>query len=190
MELIDYWRENNDYHARIGEEDRLGMWRRIHDWGDVEEVLEVGAGRGNNLAALARCGVRSLTAVEPNAKARSALKAKNIGAFDMDARKLDFEGNSFDLVFCSGLLIHIHPDDHVRVMREMQRVSKRYLVFIEYFSARFTEQEYRGSYIYKRDWGQLFEENFRRAWTFKKCGFEWKGATGLDNLTWWLFEKG
>jgi ubiquinone/menaquinone biosynthesis C-methylase UbiE len=49
--------------------------------------------------------------------------------FVMDANKLDFEDNSFDVVFCHALLHHV--DDFNRVVQEMRRVSKRYVVILE-----------------------------------------------------------
>jgi ubiquinone/menaquinone biosynthesis C-methylase UbiE len=47
----------------------------------------------------------------------------------MDATNLTFPDDSFDLVFCHALLHHIKDMD--RVVSEMRRVSKRYVIILE-----------------------------------------------------------
>jgi ubiquinone/menaquinone biosynthesis C-methylase UbiE len=47
----------------------------------------------------------------------------------MDAKDLKFRDNSFDVVFCHALLHHV--DDMERVIREMRRVSRRYVIVLE-----------------------------------------------------------
>jgi len=49
--------------------------------------------------------------------------------FLMEAHDLDFEDNSFDVVFCHSLLHHVECVD--RVIHEMRRVSRRYVVILE-----------------------------------------------------------
>lgn len=47
----------------------------------------------------------------------------------MDANNLKFKDNSFDIVFCHALLHHV--DDMNRVIKEMKRVSKKYVIILE-----------------------------------------------------------
>ncbi|MBI2117380.1 class I SAM-dependent methyltransferase, partial [Candidatus Peregrinibacteria bacterium] len=49
----------------------------------------------------------------------------------MDARSMTFPDATFDLVLCHALLHHVDARDRVKVVREMARVSKRYVVYIE-----------------------------------------------------------
>jgi SAM-dependent methyltransferase len=49
--------------------------------------------------------------------------------FLMDARHLGFQDMSFDVVFCHALLHHVENMDEV--LREMRRVSRRYVVVLE-----------------------------------------------------------
>jgi hypothetical protein len=42
--------------------------------------------------------------------------------------------------------------------------------------------------LFKRDFGGYWLDHFSDLWTVA-YGFAWKRITGLDNLTWWLFEK-
>jgi len=53
----------------------------------------------------------------------------------------------------------------------------------------------RGEVVSRRE-GKLFKRDFGGFWwdvfpelTFVDGGFFWKRATGLDDLTWWLFAK-
>ena len=70
------------------------------------------------------------------------------------------------------------------------RVTRRYIVCIEYFSDKPEEIPYRGhdGVLFKRDFGGFWIDNFPDLET-RDYGFVWKRVTGLDNLTWWVFEK-
>ena len=97
---------------------------------------------------------------------------------------------SIDLVFTSGVLIHVAPEFLEVAYREMYRVARRYLLTIEYFSAEPETKTYRGEdgLLFKRDFGSLWLDLFPPL-ILVDYGFFWKRATGLDNLTWWLFAK-
>ena len=71
-----------------------------------------------------------------------------------------FKDNLFDLVFTSGVLIHISPDDIEKVMHDMYRVSKRYIWCFEYFSEECTAIEYRGhkDRLWKNNFMKIFQE--------------------------------
>ena len=96
----------------------------------------------------------------------------------------------YDLVFTSGVLIHIPTINLIPSVEEIYRVSKKYIVAIEYFSTRETELEYRGNagMMWTRDYGSVYMDRFPDL----KCvnyGFVWGRDTGLDSLNWWLLEK-
>ena len=114
--------------------------------------------------------------------------ANNIS--DCLAHDLRFPDESFDLVFTSGVLIHIHPDNLLSSCSEIHRVTRRYIVCIEYFSDKPEEIHYRGhdELLFKRDFGSFWLDNFPDLET-RDYGFAWKRVTGLDNPTWWVFEK-
>ena len=106
------------------------------------------------------------------------------------ADRIDLPDASLDLVFTSGVLIHVAPDVLPAAYREMHRISARYLLTIEYFSAEPEEKPYRGQQglLFKRDFGALWLEMFPDL-QIVDYGFFWRPATGLDNLTWWLLRK-
>ena len=72
----------------------------------------------------------------------------------------------------------------------MHRVSSRYIACSEYFSDKPETIPYRGQTdaLFKRDFGGMWLDLFPDLKVLD-YGFSWKRTTGLDNLTWWMFEK-
>jgi spore coat polysaccharide biosynthesis protein SpsF len=176
---------------------RQAMWRKIlpaMQDAPPKSILEVGANVGINLRALQSLVGAALYALEPNAKARDVLRgdgivpAENILAGAADAIALP--DASVELVFTSGVLIHVSPALLPAAYREMHRVSARYLLTVEYFAVEPEEKTYRGEQglLFKRDFGALWLEMFPGL-EIVDYGFFWRPASGLDNLTWWLFRK-
>ena len=170
------------------------MWAKMLANISPESILEVGANIGLNLRAIQTLSAATLTAVEPNGVARNRIVADgtlpNGCVHDGSAAKLPFGDSTFDLAFTSGVLIHIHPDDLPSSCREITRVSRRYVLCSEYFSASPREIPYRGnqSALFTRDFGKLYMENCPELHLLD-YGFFWSGAGCVDDLTWWLFEK-
>lgn len=158
-------------------------------------ILEVGAGVGNNLAALSNLYHNinrevQFTAIEPNEKAKEILKnAQNTKIIENQAFYIEASNYEFDLVFTCGVLIHLQPDHLLKAMQEMYRTSNRYILCIEYFAPKCEEIKYHNeeNLLWRNDFGGIWLDNFPL-----RCinyGFTWKRVSGLDNLTWWLFEK-
>ena len=200
MSEVAWWQgsHGNQYTERNATADieaRIELWGEITDhlpdW--PRSILEVGAGSGNNLVALRkiqqnivawdyyRC---DFTGAEPNEKARAKLEEAGFEARDGTAA---VPGRKADLVFTSGVLIHIPPDELLAACQGIYDAAEQYIVCIEYFSADPEEKEYRGRKLWKRDFGSFWLDNFDL--TPLGCGFAWKRMTGLDNLTYWIFEK-
>jgi pseudaminic acid biosynthesis-associated methylase len=158
------------------------------------KILEVGANVGINLAALRGLTDAELFALEPNATARQQLAETRVipasHILDGIASKIALPDGGMDLVFTRGVLIHIHPDDLLTSCGELYRVARRYIVSIEYFAANPEELKYRNqsNALFKRDFGAFWLDHFPRLRVID-YGFAWQRMTGLDNLTWWVFEK-
>lgn len=176
---------------------RVGLWAKIMDklvGTPPTSILEVGSNIGNNLRALHTLTGAELFALEPNSEARRILVADGVtpapNAMDGSAASIPLPDNAVDLVFTSGVLIHIHPDQLLASVKEIHRVSKRYIVCIEYFADKPEMVPYRGheDRLFKRDYGEYYLDNFADLRVID-YGFFWKRLTGLDNLTWWIFEK-
>ena len=182
----DHGDEYTERNAGLDIDSRKTLWREILNclMSQPMSVLEIGAGNGRNLHALRRLGLNYISGVEPNFLALGALR---MAGFDAHIGTADSPGRKADLVFTSGVLIHIPPDELMAVCQGIYDAAERYIVCIEYFSAEPEEKLYRGRKLWKRDFGDYWMDNF----DLKPlgCGFAWKRTTGLDNLTWWAFER-
>lgn len=178
-------------------EQRVDMWRRVlHPISadPPKSCLEVGANVGINLRALRALCPIEMHALEPNAKARETLIRDRVvpadHVLDGTVESIGLLDESIDLVFTSGVLIHVAPQRLEAACREMHRVARRYLLTIEYFASEPETKTWRGreGLLFKRDFGAFWLDLFP-ALALVDYGFFWKRATGLDNLTWWLFAK-
>jgi len=154
----------------------------------INSILEIGCGPGANLYALRDITSSQLFAVEPNAQARANLE-REFKVFDGHAGAICAADNAFAMTLSAGCLIHIHPDRLVDCMREITRVSRRYVLAIEYFAPQCEPVVYYGTErIWRNDFGRLYRD---------ECGlrpvshgFFWKEADeGYDNCVFWLMEK-
>lgn len=125
-------------------------------------ILEVGANAGAQLRCLWRMGFRELYGVEllDYAVRQASEMGPPISLIQGNAFELPFDDKSFDLVFTSGLLIHIPPEDIDTVMREIARCSDHYLWGFEYYSENYTEVAYRDhdNLLWKGDFPAMYEE--------------------------------
>jgi pseudaminic acid biosynthesis-associated methylase len=207
--LADLWRGDfGDAYAERSPatseevERRVLLWRRVFASIDFEDrplsFLDVGAGMGANIGAIEAIYRRAATvpdiwAIEPNQKARASLiRSYKFGEgrlMDGTAAKIDLPDGAVDLVYTYGVLIHIGDSDLGASMNEIYRCSKRWIFCAEYFNPDPVSIAYRGEHhaLFKRDYGSLWLDKFN----LNVCGygFEWKRMTGLDNVTWWLFQK-
>ncbi len=158
----------------------------------LRRVLELGCNRGHNLVALRTIlgAAVELVGIEPNPQALQL--ARQSGQFTVlkgDARQLLFPDRAFDLVFTAGVLIHIPPDSLILVLREVARISARYVLSIEYFAEADMEIPYRGEngLLWKRNYLAHFQSAVPGL-VLRKCGY-WGQEDGFDRCHWWLLEK-
>lgn len=176
---------------------RVAAFRDIFkhlDAAPPQTILEVGCNVGINLRALRVVSDAVLSAIEPNKKARDLLIENEIldkgCLYDSTGADLPFADESFDMIFTSGVLIHIEPENLEATYREIHRASKRFILTLEYFSPHPEVISYHGhdNMLFKRDFGGLWLDMFNDLEPVAN-GFFWKRTTGLDNLNWWLFQK-
>jgi len=201
---VEFWRSvfgdaYSDRNTACAEQlrSRVALWSQILAHTIVAppaSILEVGANLGINLQALRALTHARFFAVEPNDRAREMLVRDHVVAVaDVrggTAASIDFPDGVAELAFTSGVLIHIHPDHLLASMKEIHRCAARWIACIEYFSDRAEMIPYRGhdDRLFKRDFGGFWLDSFPNLQVVA-YGFAWKRVTGLDNLTWWLFEK-
>lgn len=127
-------------------------------------ILEVGCNVGNQLLLLQEQGFNDLTAVEIQSYAIETARQRVPGVLFKQASAFDlpFEKESFDLVFTSGVLIHIAPPDLGRAMGEIHRCARSYIWGAEYFSAEPAAVNYRGheDLLWKMDYAEMYLSSF------------------------------
>jgi spore coat polysaccharide biosynthesis protein SpsF len=156
-------------------------------------ILEIGCNMGTNLRALSRLTDAELYGLEPNASARERLIADGVvpreAVLAGSGDKVPFAGQ-VDLVFTSGVLIHVPPETFPATLDEMARLSRRWILMMEYFAPRDEALSYHGheDLLFRRDYGHHLMSR-HPGLEVVDYGFFWRHASGLDDLTWWLFRK-
>lgn len=171
--------------------ERVDAWRRVLEGIQPTRVLEVGCNVGWNLAYLTQLGVPALFGIEPQPDAVARAQARS-AAFDVrcgTAFELPFPDRYFDLAFTSGVMIHIAPEQLGLAMDEMYRVSRRWIVAIEYDSPTEVALDYRGhkQALWKRDHGAIWAARHRDLRLVRRL--ELGVESGYDDCVASVFEK-
>jgi len=138
---------------------RTEMNRQFLDGFDRSmRILEVGCNIGNQLLCLQRMGFDNLYGIEPQDYAVEMAKkrAKGIQIIKGNIFDIPFKDGYFDLVFTSGVLIHISPKNIKKALKEIDRCSRKYIWGYEYYSEKYEEIPYRG------EKGLLWKTDFKR----------------------------
>lgn len=163
--------------------------------GQINSVIEFGAGVGSNLLALReRLPKAHIAAVEINPHAMEGLIATQAANEMHQSSMLDWINptpGQYDLAFTKGVLIHIPEDDLPRAYAALHAASRRYILIAEYYAPKRTEIEYRG----RRD--MLWKDDFAGAMLYRyedlklvNYGFVYHlDEHPQDDLNWFLLEK-
>jgi len=102
---------------------------------------------------------------------------------------IPFKDEFFDMVFTTGVLIHIAPEDLIKAMKEIVRCSKKFVWGFEYFSDKCQKIDYRGhdGFLWKNDFAGLYRENFPELKLVMEKKFKYKNNGNIDSM--FLFEK-
>jgi pseudaminic acid biosynthesis-associated methylase len=122
--------------------------------------LEVGCNIGNQLELLVKAGIGDLTGMDIQFEALryAASSGSSLKLVTAGAPALPFKEGAFDVVFTSGVLIHIPPEHLKSLMMEMLRCSRRYIWGFEYYAPELTPLSYRGEsdMLWKGDYATMF----------------------------------
>ena len=176
---------------------RTRVWGEVfrHMVGDMpKSALEVGPNVGLNLQGIQALSPMELWGIEPNPAARKRLVADGVlpaeRVIEGFGHSIPLADGSVDLAFTAGVLIHVDPSLLETTMREIHRVSAKYIFCAEYFSPKAETITYRGEtdLLFKNDFGSLYLDSFPDL-TLVDYGFFWRRTTVMDDITWWLFRK-
>jgi pseudaminic acid biosynthesis-associated methylase len=126
--------------------------------------LEVGCNTGNQLLLLQQMGYSTLSGVElqPYALSIARRRVPSVSLKLGSALSLPYEDGYCDLVFTSGVLIHIAPNDLPHAMDEIHRCARTFIWGFEYYAPNLTEINYRSrnGLLWKTDFAQCYLERF------------------------------
>ena len=128
------------------------------------KILEVGSNIGNQLMCLQKMGFEKLYGIELQQYSveLSKSRTKHINIIQGSAFDIPFKDGWFDLVFTSGLLIHIHPNNIKNVLSEVHRCTNSHIVGFEYYADQLKEVLYRKhkNLLWKANFVQLYLKRF------------------------------
>lgn len=157
--------------------------------GDLDRsvrILEVGSNIGNQLLYLKNLGFKNLYGIEINSYAVefSRSRTKNINIIQGAAFDIPFKNEYFDLVFTSGLLIHIAPSDIKVVIQEIHRCTKKYIWGFEYYADKYTEIVYRGkkNLLWKANFPKIYLELFKNLKLVKEKRLKYLNNDNIDAM--------
>lgn len=171
---------------------RRPFWDALLTRTPVASALEVGCGVGPNLRwVVEHVPPRRVCGADINQRALVELgrSLPEVAAVRARARELPFTDGSFELVFTAGVLMHQTAATLTPVVRELARVSSRYLLACEYGHPDEAEIPYRGmsQVLFKRDYAAAFA---RIVPELQLAGTgHLSRAEGWDDVTWWLLER-
>ena len=188
----EYIKKNSQFDREKG----VSAWKlMLEKVGPINSILECGCNIGRNidfLNVVLPSASKSIIEISQPAFEFVSSRHELEHAFNGAIEDANFKQGSFDLVFTTGVLIHIHPDNLLKNMERMYKLSSGYILMGEYFNRTPIMLEYQGQKdkLFKRDFGKFFIENFPVE--LVDHGFLWGhlyDSAGFDDITWWLFKK-
>ena len=190
-----------EYHQRNQFEDRMSFWSKILGPSvlrDAWSVLEPGAGKGENLAAIrdARKSMLEinmdstrLVGVEVNRVACAAMQKQDITVHNKAFLEMPLDDVKFPLVITRGFLIHVPSGALQATLAKIYNASSKYICIAEYYSPIRREVEYHGhgSALWIDDFAGKLMTMYPNL-KLLDYGFKYHKDNGYD-LTYFLMEK-
>jgi pseudaminic acid biosynthesis-associated methylase len=158
----------------------------------LDAILEVGCNVGNQLRCLQSMNYSNLYGIELQLYAVERAKevTKGINIIQGSAFDIPYKDGYFDLVFTSGVLIHISPNDINKAIDEMYRVSGKYIWGFEYYSDQYQEIPYRGNSdkMWKANFMQLFLDRYPSLELIREQRYKYSSNENVDQM--YLLKKG
>ena len=200
-EQEEFWTGDfgNEYIYRNSLDRLLGpataMWAQILQYclEPPRSAFEMGCNIGANLYALKNLLPEiSLTAVEINSQAANLAKNTQATIYNCSIYDFEYPADSFDLVFSSGVLIHIDPNFISDIYKKIYALSNRYILINEYYNPTAVSLTYRNhkNKLFKRDFAGEMLDMFHdlRLVTYRFM-YHRDAVFPKGGTTWFLLEK-
>ena len=159
----------------------------------VKSIVELGCNIGLNLQALQRID-KDFVLRGHEINHTAAQQASQLGIAEIvEGTILDPlpATTQYDLAFTKGVLIHINPEQLDKVYDNLYRLSRRYIVVVEYYNPTPVVVNYRGNTdrLFKRDFaGEMIDKFGLRLLDY---GFVYHRDSYFpqDDANWFLLEK-
>lgn len=140
---------------------------------NTKSILEVGCNKGHNLDSIKAAFSKHDLSVETHGIEPQKKLCNRPDIICGDAYSLPWADNTFDMVFTSGVLIHIPPYKLSDALSEIHRVSKRYIMAIEYWSDEEVGKAYRDFENKHGCWSRPYNDIYLKSFPelkLVKCG--------------------
>jgi pseudaminic acid biosynthesis-associated methylase len=157
----------------------------------IKTILEVGCNVANQLRCLQAMNYEHLYGIELQLYAVEKAKeiTKGINIIQGSAFDIPFKDAYFDLVFTSGVLIHLSPNDVHFALDEIFRVSGKYIWGFEYYADTYQEIPYRdhSNKMWKANFAQLFLDRYPSLRLVQEQKYKYIHNDNVDQM--FLLEK-
>ena len=115
-------------------------------------------------------------------KARTRLKAARL--VRATAFEIPFPDNFFDVVFTSGVLIHVAPPDLPKALREIHRCAREFIWGFEYYAPQKMEVPYRGQQglLWKMDYARVYLDRFEDLYPVRVEQIPYLESANVDSM--------
>lgn len=191
LKNFQYIKRNNSFDNKLGKK----VWYDLLKNKKIDSILECGSNIGRNLKQINLAyPKKKLSFIELNKKAFKICSLnKNIeNSYNSSIQDCKILKNTYDLVFTSGVLIHLNDKTLNKVIPKIIDWSKNFVIVLEYFSTTKIEKTYRGkkNLLFLREYGEEFLKTKRVK--LLDCGFLYSKIykkAGFDDITYWVFKK-
>jgi pseudaminic acid biosynthesis-associated methylase len=158
--------------------------RCLKDVSRSARILEVGCNMGTQLLLLEQMGFSNLYGIEIQSYALKRARERLASAVlsEASAFAIPYPDSFFDLVFTSGVLIHIAPADLPSALAEIHRCARQWIWGFEYYAPETTEVVYRGhkSLLWKTDFARAYLEQFQDLQLVREDRFRYLDHENVD----------
>ena len=193
-ETVEFWkgdfgRQYTERNRAVDWKARVPFWKHIADVTEAISFLEVGCNIGTNLKAIREVlpEVAIMSGVDVNRDALAMAQTSGFDVVECAAAEIGtiWLPESADIVFTSGVMIHVSPDELPATMQAIVDMAKTWVLAVEYADTQETEVEYRGhaGRLWRRPYGDLYQA---RGLSLEEQG----EAQGFDACRYWLLRKG